>query len=746
MNQVKKAFFYIIDLLGFKKNDKYVTKYLNDANIKSSIYMSFIIVAIEIWMIIRQIVSYVAPEKYWANPEYDGFFGKIDLLFKNTSLYLLFIMGSVAVFVFAITYLRSEKMKKSTAIVNYVIGGLCISWIFLLFAETVNFDNTIMRFDSICLIALYSTLPLLGISIIVHTFYRMQKGENSTPLSILVIICFALLCLVFGFKVGYSDFASLDKKIGDAWTAENIIKRFDRIKMITCFLTMVLFVGCILIWKPYISVIMLATIFFGFALMLKKSGLNREFLEGDEINYYTFLISLSVISISIYRQRLAEAKKEQKLEHDSIFDNLVDIHNYKYLARTVNNMQKVNDPSLNDKMYLFINIVNFRTINDHKGFDAGNKFLKDFASNVEDAFQGDIVSRQADDHFVVLTSTIGYMDRINILSSLLDELADGLFVQLKVGGYIPKINEDPTRSMDKARYACGTIKKKYGVIYCEYDLKMDEGFRKRQYIINHLDEAIRNDWIQAYYQPVVWSESKEMCGVEALARWIDPNYGFLSPADFIPILEDTRLIHKLDSHIINFVCRHMRNALDRGRTIVPVSINFSRLDFELMDAPQLLRDTLEKYEIDKEYVHVEITESALSDEEGKLNKSIDQLKKEGYAIWLDDFGSGYSSLNVLKDYEFDVVKIDMKFLSNFDKNEKSKDVIDCIIRLSNRLGMRTLTEGVETEEQAKFLESIGCDRLQGYLFGKPFKLEDFEAKIDNGELVISDKLLINKER
>ena len=278
--------------------------------------------------------------------------------------------------------------------------------------------------------------------------------------------------------------------------------------------------------------------------------------------------------------------------------------------------------------------------------------------------------------------------------------------------------------------------------YIEYDEKMDQKFTKIQYIVNHLDEAIEKGWIVAYYQPVVWADSRQLCGAEALARWIDPVYGFLSPADFIPTLEDTHLIHKLDQAIIEYVCREMRRKLDENDPVVPVSINFSRLDFELMNVEEVLENAVNKYNIDKRYLHVEITESALADNVDFLNKNILRLRELGYAIWLDDFGSGYSSLNVLKDFVFDVIKIDMKFLTNFEKNEKTKDILDCIIRLADRLGMKNLTEGVETEAEAKFLDEIGCGRLQGFLFGKPFKLDDFEEKIKNGDLIISDALLI----
>ena len=185
----------------------------------------------------------------------------------------------------------------------------------------------------------------------------------------------------------------------------------------------------------------------------------------------------------------------------------------------------------------------------------------------------------------------------------------------------------------------------------------------------------------------------------------------------------------------------MRASLDAGKPVVPVSLNFSRLDFELMDAVGELEAIVKRYNIPKEYIHVEVTESALTDNFELINNAMNRIKDLGYALWLDDFGSGYSSLNVLKDYQFDVIKLDMRFLTNLEDNEKSKILIDCIIKMANRINMLTLTEGVETKLQAEFLKRVGCDRLQGYLFGKPIPKEDLYGRIDNKELIVSNKIL-----
>ena len=717
------------NIFGLRKNSKYVNNYINEANIRSSIYMAFIVIALEIWMIIRNVNKYVIPN--WNN--FTRYSSNFDLLYSNIGLYILFIMSSAAVVFFGITFYKNI-FDNGTYIASLVISGICILWPFLLFLEHLNFDNTKSVVNSITTLMVYLSMPLMGVSILYPTFYWKKIESSNSRLGMIVVACYAIICLAFGFKVGYSDFANAPSLNADG--SINI----EKVKMITCFFTMIIFVACLLIWKPFFSILMLTVIFVGFMHMLKGYG-DRPWLEADEINYITLLIALMMVTMSLYQQRVTEAKKDEKLIHDAIYDHLGDIYNVKYLCDVVRLYNDVNPKKNENKMYLFLNIFNFRVINDRLGFDAGDEFIIKFSKGLNEIFKDELVARISDDHFVAFTSCDSYKYKIRDVKEIVKELSNGLFVNLKVGGYKPQANENPNKAIDKARYACGMIKRKTEMDYLEYDDKLHEKVNKRQYIVNNIDKAIEKGWIVPYYQPVVWSDSRELCGAEALARWLDPEYGFLSPGDFIPVLEETRLIHKLDQCMIESVCKYMRDALNDGKKIVPISVNFSRLDFELMDVVDVLEDNLRKYNIDKKYLHIEITESAISDTVDHLSSTISRLKELGYSIWLDDFGSGYSSLNVLKDYVFDVIKIDMQFLSNFETNEKTKDILDCIVQLANRLHMKTLTEGVETKEQAEFLEKIGCGRLQGYLFGKPFSLEDFEAKIKSKEFKISKDML-----
>ena len=304
---------------------------------------------------------------------------------------------------------------------------------------------------------------------------------------------------------------------------------------------------------------------------------------------------------------------------------------------------------------------------------------------------------------------------------------------MKAGVYpVTHDNVEPRHAVDRASYAMSLIKNVDEEPVKFYDETLQNQYRLRQYVLNNIDKAVQNGYIKVYYQPVIWAEDGTLCGFEALARWIDPEIGFLSPSQFVPLLEEIRQIHKLDKCIYESVCQQMRDCLDKNLPVLPTSMNFSRLDFELMDAVAELESLVKKYQIPKNLLHVEITESALSKDVKGLQEAMDRLHGLGYVIWLDDFGSGYSSMNVLKDFKFDLLKIDMEFLKNFSGNDNAHKIIQSIISLSKSLNMQSLTEGVETQEMVDFLRECGCGRLQGFFFGKPMPYEEILAKIADG--------------
>lgn len=267
--------------------------------------------------------------------------------------------------------------------------------------------------------------------------------------------------------------------------------------------------------------------------------------------------------------------------------------------------------------------------------------------------------------------------------------------------------------------------------------KAPENRELRDYIITHIDEAISNGWIKVYYQPVVRALTGQLCSAESLARWIDPELGFLAPDKFIGALEDSKQIYKLDCYIVEQVCKELREHIEAGKPAFQVSINFSRLDFIMRDMLNVVEEAISKYDIPRDYLHIEITESMIAQDEDMMKSEIDRFRKRGYEIWMDDFGSGYSSLTLLQDYEFDQIKLDMRFLRNL--NEKSKEIIRYAINMAKRIGIKTLCEGVETKEQVDFLTLIGCGKFQGYFFGKPQPYDEMLESMASKDISIEKR-------
>lgn len=264
---------------------------------------------------------------------------------------------------------------------------------------------------------------------------------------------------------------------------------------------------------------------------------------------------------------------------------------------------------------------------------------------------------------------------------------------MRVGVYQYDEKVSPSLACDRAKLACDQAKKQPEQSWCLYTSAMQEKEELKQYLIDHLDEAIEKHYLQVYYQPVIRTLPGRLCGAEALIRSIDPVKGFLSPGDFIPPFEEMNLSYKVDRYVIQEVTQGLRGRIDKGEKLVPVSINLSRADFQMMDP---------------------LTE---------LNQAIHNFRQAGYEVWMDDFGSGYSSLNYLKNFEFDEIKLDMIFMKDFD--EASKKILTACVKMAKDLGIHTLAEGVETKQQLDFLQSIGCERIQGFYYSKPLPTGEF---------------------
>ncbi len=452
-------------------------------------------------------------------------------------------------------------------------------------------------------------------------------------------------------------------------------------------------------------------------------------LHGESGNkfFYVFIVD---VDRDEYLNRAKNSFAEAEiLSMNQETDSLTGLFNMSFFYQSV--QQKLANPETyrGTAAFIHFDIPNFKLYNERHGFRLGDELLCEVAKTLHEVFADGIVSRFSDDHFVVCYKTEEKDDVLirvdKCFKKILKHPDASKRVRMKAGIYYMEDNyAEIGLACDHARLACNSIKARHDINFSIYDEMLREKLRKQQYVVDHIDEAIKKEYIHVYYQPVIRCATGEICGYEALVRWIDPTVGFLSPGDFIETLEQFHLIHLVDSFVIDRVCKDYQRLKLRGEPLVPVSINLSRLDFELMDVFDSIELTRQVYGVPTEYLDIEVTESALTDTDDFLKNECNRLRDAGYKLWLDDFGSGYSSLNVLTEYEFDVLKLDMVFLRSYDKNEKTDILMTYIVEGARNLGLEPLTEGVETVEHYDFLRSIGCVRCQGYYFGKPQPMDD----------------------
>ena len=383
------------------------------------------------------------------------------------------------------------------------------------------------------------------------------------------------------------------------------------------------------------------------------------------------------------------------------------------------------DPRAQKLALVYVNVHNFNRYNMRNGSEKGNRFLVQMADVLRESFPNKLISRFTDDHFVVLTGLSSLKKQIPVISSRVRRFHDSHRMDVKFGVYPV---EDRSVSVESAcgmaQLACDSIKEIPDRHVCFYTKAMGEEQNLRNYVIDHFQEALEKRWIQVYFQPVARTISGTIASVEALSRWRDPEKGMISPGVFIPLLEDSRQIRKLDLYVLEEICRLYQQQLAEGKVVIPASFNLSRMDFFQESIFEDVEEIRKRYQVPRNMLYVEITESVFVHEGDVLHQEIQRFRQAGYEVWMDDFGSGYSSLNTLKNYSFDEIKIDMAFLSQF--TEKSQNIIKAIIRMAKKIGIHTLMEGVETREQAEFARSIGCELIQGYYYGRPMSFEELK--------------------
>lgn len=449
--------------------------------------------------------------------------------------------------------------------------------------------------------------------------------------------------------------------------------------------------------------------------------------------FYVFVIDVDKDEyLNRSRNSYAEA---QVLSLNQETDSLTGLFNMSFFYQKVQMLLSSPESRRMNIAFIHFDISNFKLFNERYGFRLGDELLCEVAHTIHEVFSDGTVARFSDDHFVIC---VAIRDENNVTTrvekvhrNILQAEESTKRARLKAGiYYLEDTCSEVGLACDHARLACNSIKNRHDINYCIYDESLRERLRKQQYVLDHIDKAMENEDIKVYYQPVIRVRTDEICGYEALVRWVDDTVGFLSPADFIETLEQFHLIHKLDSYVIEKVCEDYNKLEEKGLPLVPVSVNLSRLDFELCDIFEVVESARQKFGVPMNMLDLEITESALNENSDFLKLECEHFHDVGYSIWIDDFGSGYSSLNTLTEYPFDVLKLDLVFLRSYDKNEKTGPLLAYIVKGALGMGLQPLIEGVETKEHYEFLKEIGCERAQGYYFSKPQPMYELRAYIE----------------
>ena len=384
--------------------------------------------------------------------------------------------------------------------------------------------------------------------------------------------------------------------------------------------------------------------------------------------------------------------------------------------------EKINAIRLHEKQPVLIHfdVCAMQSYNSQYGFTAGNDLLCMIAEVLKTSYPDGLVTRGYGDHFQVITEENQCVKKITQVNQEIIRRAHGNTAGLKTGMCILTEDDTTLTALDHARDAHKTIGFDMNNRLAVYSHKIEEDYLQQRYIIDHFNQAIGNHWIHVFYQGIVESTSRSIRYGEALARWIDPNQGIISPGQFIPVLRKYHLIYKLDLYIVEQVCREYAERRKDGYALVPVSVNLSSQDFDHADMFQQISDLLRKYDMPKEKIVIEITEEDIAKSETTFTGQLDRFRNAGFRIWCDDFGSGYSSLNVFSRYHCNLIKLDQKLMKNLD--EPNKIIIRAIIQAAKKLGIETLIEGVETEEQYQFAREAEIDLIQGFYFYKPKSL------------------------
>ncbi len=468
---------------------------------------------------------------------------------------------------------------------------------------------------------------------------------------------------------------------------------------------------------------------------LDKKVTFTDFIR-DNLLYVTMgvvIIALIIMVLSLRSARFeANANAGRQLILETEKDSLTSLYNWNFFIAYVNRLYHEHPQKQMDAVV--INIDRFHSINDMYGRDFGDNVLSTMGKEIHDFLDENegIACRAGADRFDIYSlHREDWQKVLDRFQNVINELSDRASIRLRMGVKPWQEEMEPVLQFDRARIACNSIRGDHKTQIVIYDKKMDQKEKREQRLLNDLRMALEQKQFQVWYQPKynIKSDPPELASAEALTRWVHPELGIISPVEFIPLLESSGQITMLDHFVWEEAARNIARWREKFGVRLPVSVNLSRVDVFDPNLISVLDGIIRKYELDHKDFKLEVTESAYTENADYLIKVIEKLREIGYEIEMDDFGSGYSSLNMLSSMPIDILKMDMAFVKNIERNEEDYHLVELILDIARYLNVPVVAEGVETENQLRLLKDAGCDIVQGFYFSGALKAEEFEEKI-----------------
>ncbi|MCQ2412427.1 MAG: EAL domain-containing protein [Sphaerochaetaceae bacterium] len=445
-----------------------------------------------------------------------------------------------------------------------------------------------------------------------------------------------------------------------------------------------------------------------------------DFLAAGAFDFQYLPHNVQVIGNRL--SKVHELKNKSALISKMEKDGVTGLYSREFFTRYAT--EKMKDDLETEYCFLCVDIENYQMYVEKFGEVVGNLVINHVSNCIRRIFPDSLIGgRISDDEIAFLLEKMP-LENPDVLSEIRKNAPiPNLSVKI---GMVPANASIPVKNLyANASTAISSIRMKYGETIAEYSDAMRMDKQKELRILGSMEAALEQNQFSIYYQPKHCTETGRVCGSEALVRWTHPEYGFMSPGEFIPVFERVGFIRGLDRYVLTKVCADLARWKAMGLPLIPVSVNLSRRDFEDEDLASWIIDRIKDFGLEPGLVHIEVTESAFTDSPEMVISGIRKLHENGFSVELDDFGCGYSSLTVLNNMDIDVLKIDRSIILQDSENQK-RSVLDFCIRLAKVMGLKTVAEGVETEAQRRRLKKLQCDMIQGFYYSRPLPVSGFE--------------------